>query len=106
MLYVTQGKDVERENRDVVSLTEWKESQSLAEYYNVLDFHQLVLESREIIQELEEKPLDQDLSNRSKLIMAEINNRLDSQNNNLANSLREIRQKVEKKMQELGEIFS
>lgn len=105
MLYVIQGKDVERENNRITSLNEWKETQSLAEYYNILDFHQLVLESREIIQELEEKPLDQDLSNRSKLIMAEINNRLDSQNDHLANSLREIRQKVEKKMQELGEIF-
>jgi len=75
---------------------------SLKEYFSVLSFNELLIESNDIIQELNNAPFDMDLSDRSTLLLKEFHDRI-RDSKNLENTLGDLCQETEERLTELKE---
>ncbi len=91
----------------IISIKKWKENRQLSlkekqvnNFLKVLSFQQLINESTDIVKKLKSEPLNPELAFKSKLILKEFNKRLNDQSPELANSLQNIRNNVEKKIEE------
>ena len=75
---------------------------ALKEYLSVLSFNELLTESNDIIQELNNNPLDTDLSHRSTLILKEFHDRI-RESKNLEFTLGGLCQETEERLNEIQE---
>lgn len=72
-------------SQEVVSREQWnkqvekrKEEKSNQDYFNVLNFHDLINEAHVILDKLKKYPLDQQVAGESKALIKEISNRIDA----------------------------
>jgi hypothetical protein len=99
-------------NDNVVPLSSWKSKmalkaneKSLSDYLNVLSFNDLLTETEDLINELNNKPLNQDITLKSKQLLREVNNRLRKDSDGFADTLKELRLKSEKKLVDIKELL-
>ena len=96
------------QTNNVLNLRKWKEQiesaaeeSSLKNYFNVLSFNDLINETKVIVSELNEKPLTEEITKKSRIILKEFNERLEKESDGFANVLTLLRKNVEEKILEL-----
>lgn len=101
---------------NILSFEQWKShaqenKQKIAadrpyqEYFEVLDFHDLVNEYRFVIEELNSSPLDKDLTEKSRLILRELNERVGENSPEQFESIQVLRNKIEKRIFDLNSLL-
>ncbi len=92
-------------HNNVVPLSSWKsireaevKEKSMSDYLKVLSFHDLLVETEEIIKEINSKPLSQEITLKSKQLLREVNQRLQKDSDGFANALKDLRLQSEKTM--------
>lgn len=73
-----------------------KNRKSINSYFNILSFGEIIDESKQLIQELNNNNLTQDIAIRSKLLFSELNSRISSDTQ--YKSLKEMREEQNKKI--------
>lgn len=105
---------IERNNKEadqvdhnqVISLKQWSsrknhmnEERSLSSYLNVLNFHELIDESKFLIQEIEgKKTYCHRLATRSKLLINEFSERVGIESRELSNMITSMSRQIEKRI--------
>jgi archaellum biogenesis ATPase FlaH len=93
-------------NENVIPMDAWKqalhlkrEEKSLLDYLNVLSFHDLMNESKEIVMELEAESYNDDLALRARMIIEEISGRLSHYSGEVTLMLNGMLKNLEEKIQ-------
>lgn len=89
--------------QNIVSMFDWKGAEEIKNYLNVLDFHELIKEAELTIQELNNMPLTQDLTKKSKLLLHEYSERIYNESEELHNKFISIYNSLEQKIKEIGQ---
>lgn len=99
------------QTNNVLSLKEWKkqienavEESSMKDYFNVLSFNDLINETKLVVNELNDKPLSEEITKKSRLILKEFNERLEKESDGFAKVLTLLRENVEEKILDLRSI--
>jgi hypothetical protein len=94
-------------NQDNVSREDWnkqvekrKEEKSLLNYFEVLNFSDLINEAHNILDKLKKYPLDHQVANESKALIREISNRINA-NDQQKFSLNSLEDSLNKKFHEI-----
>ncbi len=86
------------DNKDnVVFLEDFKKERDM----NILSFSELIRESSNIVNELEKKPLSEELGTRSKQVLTEMDKRMDQDGFSLSQGLKQIRLDLEKRLKDI-----
>jgi len=92
-------------HNNVIALSNWKtkkeltsNEKSMSEYLKVLSFHDLLTETEDLIKELNDKPLNQEVTLKSKHLLREVNKRLQKDADGFARVLTDLRIQSEKKL--------
>jgi hypothetical protein len=95
-------------NENVIPMDAWKqalhlkrEEKSLLDYFNVLSFHELMNESKEIVMELEKESYNDDLALKARLIIEEISGRLSHYSGEVTVMLNGMVKNLEEKIQSI-----
>ena len=92
------------------SLSEWK-PQSLDEkraekqfkdYFNILSFSELINESTDIIKELNQKPISNEITMKSKILLSQFSKRLGDESKEVAETFQDMRKRIESKILDLS----
>ena len=78
-----------------------REEKSLLDYLNVLSFHELMNESKEIVMELEKESYNDDLALKARLIIEEISGRLSHYSGEVTVMLNGMVKNLEEKIQSI-----
>ncbi len=94
-------------NQENMSRAEWtkqierrKDEKSLGNYFEVLNFSDLINEAHNILDKLKKFPLDQQVANESKALIREISNRINA-NDQQKFSLNSLEDSLNKKFHEI-----
>ena len=84
--------------KKIVHLREWKETakekESLNHYLQVLNFNQLITESKELLSELKKNPDNEKHTLKATLLLKEIKDRLNHSSPRMSESLQELSSKI------------
>lgn len=90
---------------NVIPMDAWKqalhlrrEEKSLLDYLNVLSFHDLMNESKDVVKELETAPLTDDITLKTKLLTEEISARLSHYSEEISLMLSSMIKNLEEKL--------
>ncbi len=81
---------------------EKKEIQIIKEYYATLDFHGLINETHNLIQELDSQELDLKIIDRATTLLREYENRCHSNSSQMLKTLKSMREKIESRIQNIA----
>lgn len=95
-------------NENVIPMDAWKqalqlrkEEKSLLDYLNVLSFHDLMNESKDVVQELETEPFNEDLALKTRLLIEEISGRMSHYSDEITVMLNSMVSNLEEKIQRM-----
>ena len=89
---------------NVISLSDFKEKEtSLKKYLNILTFNELIIESTQTLKTIKNGASDSNLISKAICLLEEFNKRIECSSAKYGDSLNHIREKVQKKIQDLNQ---
>jgi len=89
------------ERGNIVNLEQWKADKkdcSFSDYLKVLSFNDLLNESSELMEQINNNVDGDDLFSKTRLLMNEFTNRLEKESRLLADSVKDLKKQIEDKL--------
>lgn len=104
-----QVNETNKTSTNVLPFEQWKlkfqdlqSEKPLQDYYQVLSFHDLVNEYQAVINDLNDSPLDKELTSKSRQILRELNERIGENSQEQYESVLQLRKRIEKRIFDLN----
>ncbi len=106
---ISENKSSETNREKIISLSEWAnrknhldEEKGQANYFNVLNFHELINESKELINEIEtKKHYCQKMAIRARLLINEFSARVGMESRELSELMTKMAKEIDERMMKL-----
>ena len=84
------------------NLDEKRAEKQFKDYFNILSFSELINESTDIIKELNNNPISNEVTMKSKILLSQFSKRLGDESKDVAETFQDMRKRIEAKILDLN----